>query len=210
MAATVKWRLEGKWVKNCNCAPGCPCDFWAPPTHHSCQGMFCMKVDKGSFGTIKMDGVKFGVVLHFPGPLHEGNGTVQPFIDAKAKPAQREAVLQILSGKAGNPWFEVVSSLVSTLHPPHIAPVHFEMDLKKRKAAVRVEGLLETVTEPIRNLATGAVHTIRVELPEGMEYKRAETAVAKVLKATGPVAYEWSGGHSSLATVVQTERGLVR
>ena len=22
--ATVKRRLEGKWIKNCNCAPGCP------------------------------------------------------------------------------------------------------------------------------------------------------------------------------------------
>ena len=28
--ATAKWRLKGKWLKNCNCNPGCPCDFWAP------------------------------------------------------------------------------------------------------------------------------------------------------------------------------------
>lgn len=208
--ATVKWRLEGKWIKNCNCAPGCPCDFWAPPTHHSCEGMFAMKVDKGYFGKTKMDGVKFGVVLHFPGPIHEGSGTVQPFVDARTTPAQREAILAIMSGKAGNPWFEIVASLVTTVHEPKFVPVRFEHDLKKRRAKVTVEGLLETVTEPIKNLATGGGYQIRVQLPEGMEYKMAETATATVLKATGPVSYDWANSHSSLAHVVQTEHGLVR
>ena len=205
----LKWRLEGKWIKSCNCDPGCPCDFWARPTHGECKGMFAMKVDKGYFGTTRMDGVKFGVVLHFPGPLHEGNGTVVPFVDDRARPAQREAALQIMSGKAGNPWFEVVSSLVTKVYEPRIVPVRFEHDLKKRKARVAVEGLLETVTEPIRNLATGGAHVVRVQLPDGMEYKVAETATARI-KATGPVAYEVSSGHSSLARVVQTERGLLR
>ena len=27
------WRLKGEWMKNCNCAYGCPCDFNAPPTN---------------------------------------------------------------------------------------------------------------------------------------------------------------------------------
>ncbi len=208
--AAIKWRLEGKWIKNCNCAPGCPCDFWAPPTHQSCEGMFCMKVDKGHYGKTRMDGVKFGVVLKFPGPLHEGHGTVQPFVDSKAGRPQREAALAIMSGKAGNPWFEVVASLVTTMHEPKFAPVRFEHDLKKRRAKVTVEGLLETVSEPIKNLATGGDHHIRVQLPEGMEYKTAETCTAAVLKATGAVAYDWPQGHSSLAHVVQSERGLLR
>jgi hypothetical protein len=28
----VDWRLKGEWIKNCNCAFGCPCDFNARPT----------------------------------------------------------------------------------------------------------------------------------------------------------------------------------
>jgi hypothetical protein len=207
---SIKWRLEGKWVKNCNCAPGCPCDFWARPTHGACEGMFAMKVDKGYYGKTRMDGVKFGVVLRFPGPLHEGNGTVQPFVDSRATPAQREAVLQIMSGRAGNPWFEVVSSLVTTRHEPRFVPVRFEHDLAKRRARVTVEGLLETVTEPIKNLATGGEHRIRVVLPGGMEYRSAETATATVLRAEGAIRYDWPSGHSSLAHVVQSERGLIR
>jgi len=104
----------------------------------------------------------------------------------------------------------VVASLVATLHPPHFAPVRFEHDERKRRARVTVEGLLETATQPIQNLATGAEHHIRVELAEGMEYKAAETALATVLRSTGPVSYEHRDSHSSLAHVVHIERGLVR
>ncbi len=39
---TATWRLKGKWIKNCNCAAGCPCDFRAPPTHGGCEGMLAM------------------------------------------------------------------------------------------------------------------------------------------------------------------------
>src|SRR5437667_12096496 len=55
--ATIKWRLKGKWLKNCNCNPGCPCDFWAPPTHHKCEGMLGMHVDEGFYGKTSMKGV---------------------------------------------------------------------------------------------------------------------------------------------------------
>lgn len=208
--ATIKWRLKGKWIKNCNCDPGCPCDFWARPTHTKCEGMLAMWVEEGNFGKTKMNGVKFAAQYHWPGPLHEGNGTVLPLLDEKTTPAQREAVLQILSGKAGNPWFEVVASLVTTVLEPKVVPIHFEHDLKRRKARVMIPGVLETVTEPIRNLATGGEHRIRVNLPAGMEYKSAEISQATVNKGTGPIAYNWPGSHSSLAHVEHTQAGLVR
>ena len=123
--ATIKWRLKGKWLKNCNCNPGCPCDFWAPPTHHKCEGMLGMHVDEGFYGKTSMKGVTFLAQYHWPGPLHEGNGTVLPILDERSSPPQREAVLQILSGKAGNAWFEVVASLVSRVLEPKVAKIEF-------------------------------------------------------------------------------------
>ncbi len=208
--ATIKWRLKGKWIKNCSCNAGCPCDFWARPTHTKCEGMLGMRVEEGHFGKTKMNGVKFAVQYRWPGPLHEGNGTVLPILDEKTTPAQREAVLQILSGKAGNPWFGVLASLITTVHDPKVARIQFEHDLKRRRARVVVPGLLETVTEPIRNIATGGAHKISVTLPEGMEYKKAEVCQATVNKGMGPIAYDWPASHSSLAHVVQTHAGLVR
>lgn len=206
--ASIKWRMKGKWLKNCNCDPGCPCDFWAKPTHTKCEGMLAMEVEEGQFGKTSLKGAKFAATYHWPGPLHEGRGTIQPFLDHKTTPAQREAILTILSGKAGNPWFEVVASLVTTVLEPQIVPIQIEHNLKRRRARVVIPGILETVTEPIRNIATGEAHQIRVELPGGMEYKTAEIATAVVNKATGQIKYDCPNGHSSLAHVEQTQAGL--
>ena len=102
----VKWRMKGKWLKNCSCDSGCPCDFWANPTHHKCEGMVGMIVDEGHFGDASLKGAKFVVTLKFPGPLHEGKGVVQPFFDDKMTKEQMDAIGQILMGKAGNIWFD--------------------------------------------------------------------------------------------------------
>ena len=37
------WYMEGPYVKNCNCDPGCPCDFNQKPTHGNCEGMAAMR-----------------------------------------------------------------------------------------------------------------------------------------------------------------------
>ena len=109
------WRLKGEWIKNCNCAFGCPCDFNARPTNGECKGLVAMHVAKGHFGEVSLDGLNFAAVVDFPGPLHEGNGTLQAIIDERASPAQRDALLAILSGKnsAEGTIFHIFSLIVS-------------------------------------------------------------------------------------------------
>jgi len=206
---TLDWRIKGNWLKNCNCDPGCPCDFWAEPTHHHCEGMIGMEIEEGHFGDINLDGLKFAVTYYWPGPLHEGNGTLQPILEESASPEQRDAILQILSGQAGNTWFEVVASIISTVLEPQFAPIDFEFDLPSRKARVVIPGILETVSEPITNVVTGDNHRIQVQLPDGMEYKLAETASAVVNIGTGDIKYDCPNSHSSLAYVEHTQDGLV-
>ena len=63
----------------------------------------------------RLDNIVWGGTYYWPGSLHEGNGTLQPYIIDKSTPEQREALLTIMSGKAGNAWFEVVASVVSTV-----------------------------------------------------------------------------------------------
>jgi hypothetical protein len=205
----TKWQMKGKWVKNCNCAPGCPCDFWADPTHHECEGMLAMEVDQGHFGDTRLDGVRFAVTYHWPGPLHEGNGTAQPILDERTTAPQRDALFQILTGKAGNAWFELIPTLISTFHDPVFAPIRFAFDLKGRRARVEIPGVLETVTEPISNAVSGEEHHAQIQLPNGMEYKTAEIARATVNRGTGAIKYDVPGGHSSLAYVEHTQDGLM-
>ena len=79
--AMADWKLEGEWLKNCNCAFGCPCDFNARPSNGYCKGLVAMNIKKGHFNKTKLDCLKFAVTVDFPGALHEGNGAIQPILD---------------------------------------------------------------------------------------------------------------------------------
>lgn len=203
------WRLEGDWIKNCNCAFGCPCDFNAPPTQGPCKGLVGMRITKGHFGQTKLDGLAFAAVVDFPGPLHEGNGAMQLIVDERATPEQREALFNILSGKnsAEGTIFHIFSLIVSTMHDPIFVPITFSFDKDGRVAQLVAKGVLETEVEPIKNPVTGAAHRIQVIMPEGFEHRGAEVASANI-RSTGAIKFDTKGTHSSLAHVVQTPSGV--
>jgi hypothetical protein len=203
------WRLEGDWIKNCNCAFGCPCDFNARPTDGFCKGLVGMRITKGHFGQTKLDGLTFAVVVDFPGALHEGNGIMQPIVDERATPEQREALFNILSGKnsAEGTLFHIFSLIVSTIHDPLFVPIEFSFDKDGRVARLVAKGVLETEVEPIKNPVTGAAHRIQVVMPEGFEHRQAEVASANI-RSTGAIKFDTAGTHSSLAHVVQTPSGV--
>ena len=205
----TEWLLSGEWIKNCNCAFGCPCDFMAPPTHGNCQAVLGMRIEHGHFGTTNLDGLSFFVVASWPGPLHEGNGTVQAIIDERATAEQRDGLFQILSGKhaAEGTLFHIFSLIVSTMLDPISAPIDVQFDMDRRTARVSIPGVLETESRPIRNPVTGAEHRIQIVVPEGIEHHRAEIASARN-ESTGGIKFSVAEGHSSLAKVEQTPTGV--
>ncbi|HZH28454.1 MAG TPA: DUF1326 domain-containing protein [Azospirillaceae bacterium] len=207
--AQVDWRLEGEWIKNCTCAFGCPCDFNARPTNGDCKGFLGMRITRGNFNETKLDGLGFFVTVRFPGPLHEGNGEVQPIIDERATPEQREALLGILSGQnsAEGTLFHIFSLIVTKMHDPIFAPMEFRFDKEGRTARLTVPGVLESEVQPIRNPVTGAEHRIRVVMPEGFEHIEGEVAACDI-RSTGAIKFETKGTHSTLAHVVQTPQGV--
>lgn len=207
--AASDWRLEGEWMKNCTCAFGCPCDFNAPPTQGYCKGLVAMRIAKGHFEGTRLDGLCFAITVDFPGALHEGNGTIQPIIDERATPEQRQALFDIFSGKhsAEGTLFQIVSLIVTKIHDPVFAPFEFSFDKDGRVARLVAQGVLETEVEPIKNPVTGTPHRIQVVMPEGFEHRAAEIASANI-RSTGAIPFETRDTHSSLATVVQTPDGV--
>lgn len=208
--ANANWRLEGEWLKNCICAYGCPCDFNARPTHGECKGFAGMRITKGHFEQVALDGLAFFIIVQFPGALHEGNGQAQPVIDERADPAQREALLKILSGQysAEGTLFHIFSMIVSTFHEPIFAPVRYEFDRDARTAHLDAGAALSSTVEPIKNPVTGAPHRIRVVMPEGFEHIEGEVASASLIRSGGAIAFEAHDSHSTLAHVVQTPQGV--
>ena len=207
--AHANWRLEGEWIKNCNCAFGCPCDFNARPTQGNCQGLLGMRITRGYFEAVSLDGLCFFVVVDWPGALHEGNGQAQPIIEERATAAQRDALFNIMSGQNSTEGtlFHIFSLIVSKMHEPVFAPIEFEFNKDARIALVRIPGVLETEVEPIKNPVTGAAHRIRIVMPEGFEHIEGEVASSNI-RSTGAIKYETQGCHSTLAHVTQTPQGV--
>ena len=115
---TDTWSLAGAWFKNCNCDPGCPCDFNQAPTTGQCEGMIGMRIDEGHFGDVALDGLKFAAAVWWPGRLDEGNGHVLPIVDQSANEDQRNAILTIMSGQAGGTIFEIFSAICPHVREP--------------------------------------------------------------------------------------------
>ena len=208
--AHADWRLEGEWMKNCNCAFGCPCDFNANPTQGYCKGLLGMRITKGHFESTSLDGLSFFAVVSFPGALHEGNGQLQPIIEERASPAQREALFKIMSGQnsAEGTLFHICSLIVSKMHDPIFAPMTFTFDEAARTARLVIPGVLETEVEPIKNPVTGADHRVQIVMPQGFEHRVGEVASSNI-RSSGAIKFETRGGHSTLAHVVQTPQGVV-
>ena len=207
--ALVDWRMRGPEVSSCNCDWGCPCQFNALPTHGDCRAMTGMRIDEGHFGDVTLSGLHWVGMFAWPGAIHEGAGEAFVVVDERADAAQRNAILTILSGQETEPGatiFNVFASVIDTMHPPVFLPITLEMDMEQRLGRVKVEGVIDTHVEPIRNPVTGEPHRARVSLPDGFEYRVAEYA-SGATEATGPVRLSWTSSHAHIAMLDLSTRG---
>jgi len=191
--------MEGIYFKSCNCDPGCPCDFDSRPTRGECEGVLGMSVERGSFDGVPLDGVKWAVAYHWPGPLHEGNGTVKPYFDPSTSEEQLNALGQILTGQAGGRWFEVVASIVSEVKDAAVVPIDF--DISGRTGTIKIGDLIENTFSPIKNPVTGDEETVYVQIPGGMEYGgdgRADILRSQTMSSRDEISFDHTGTHVSL------------
>jgi hypothetical protein len=185
----VEWRIRGTQLANCNCAYGCPCQFNALPTHGDCRAAVAWEFDEGHFGSVRLDGLRTVLMVSWPGPIHEGNGTMQVVIDERADPAQRDALIKIITGEETDPMatlWAVLSAMSPNKLEPLFQPIEYEVDVDARHGRFRVPGIVETVGEPIRNPVTGAEYRARIDLPHGFSYRLAEMG-SGTTRATGAI-----------------------
>ena len=60
--ANVDWCIEGLEFGNCNCGYGCPCQFEALPTHGDCREFEVIRIDRGHFGEVRLDGLNVALL----------------------------------------------------------------------------------------------------------------------------------------------------
>lgn len=208
----VDWEIKAREFANCNCAYGCPCQFNALPTDGTCRAAVGYVVDEGHFGDVDLAGVVTAGLYSWPGPIHEGKGSMQLIIDENASPAQRDAMLKIMQGEETEPMatmWSVFATMCTTKFEPLFKPIDLTIDVEARTARIVVPGVFETTGEPIRNPVTGAVHRARIDLPNGFEYAVAEIGSAST-KATGDIKFDLENTYGQFAELHLSNTGVVR
>lgn len=209
MSAT-SWTLNGAEFVHCNCDYGCPCQFSARPTQGHCQALGMVRIEQGRHGDTALDGLSCGMLLRWPGAIHEGGGEAVPIVDERASPAQREALLRIMAGEDTEPgatFFQVFASTMATVHEPVFAPVELDIDVDARSARVRVPGLVESRGEPIVNPVTGEPQVARIQLPNGFEFDICEVGRGWT-ESQDPLPLTLSDTHAHFARLRMSGSGV--
>jgi len=179
MSDKIKWSIEADFIQACNCDYGCPCEFSAPPTKGFCEGMGAWRINRGSYGNVSLDGLGLAFAAHWPKAIHEGNGTCGLLFDERANPQQREALLQICSGKAGGMPFEIIVNTFSKFLDPQYVP--FQFNFNGRNSSVKIGKAIDVAVEPIKNPVTGEPESVRVQHATGFIFKEAECVSASTM-----------------------------
>jgi hypothetical protein len=147
--ANVQWQVSGEYFEACSCDSVCPCPtsgLAARPTKGACDAGLVFHVQRGQYGTTKLDGLSFAVLLHTPGPMIQGNWTVGLVLDERASKEQRDAITTIASGQGGGPM-AALGPLIGTFAGAEAKPIKIESQGMRR--SVSIPGMLDLAIEGI-------------------------------------------------------------
>jgi hypothetical protein len=184
----------------------------ALPTHGNCEAVGTFEFDSGHYGDVDLGSTKSAFLLRWPGPIHEGNGTMQIVIDESASPEQRDALEKIMIGEdteeMATMWW-VFSAMCPTKLQTIYKPIEFEMDMETRKGRASAPGVFETEAGPIINPVSGAEHRARINLPHGFEFRVAEMAKGTT-KTSGEIELRNNqDSHVHMVEIHLSSRGVV-
>jgi len=208
----IDWRIEATTFGNCNCDLNCPCQFELDPTRGHCRGVEIGIIDRGHFGDVRLDGLRYVQSYAWPGPIYEGNGEMQSIIDVRADPDQRRALETLLHGgevEAAKTHWWVFHAMSPTVHETLFLPIEVEIDVDARRARAVIPGVLEATGTPIVSPVTGEEHRVRIDLPNGIEFEIAEVGRAST-RSSAAVVLELDDSYGQFNRIHHTGKGVVR
>lgn len=194
MRMPEKWAYKGDWVTSCNCDYGCPCNFNARPTPGHCEGIVGVRIESGTYGGTKLNGVKAVAAAWWPGAIHEGKGIAQWYFDEKMTPMQLSAMTDIVTGAAGGlPW-GVFARTFTTVLPPRSVAVTFKG--RGEDTQIRAAGHIEVEAEPIRNPVTNVESHYEIFIKSFLIFQRGHLYSNKVHTVKEPNHEKLSWNHT--------------
>jgi len=197
--ARTPYRVKLHHLESCSCDVGCNCQFGGYPAPGYCEFVVAFQVIDGHFGDVKLDGVTFVLACKYPKAIHEGNGHVALFVDAKARPEQVNALAGILSGaQGGMPW-EALAGTVGRLDGPFVTPIEIKVD--GRSSRVRIPGSLEVQWTPLTDNVSGEEKEVHIVYPKGgFLWNEGSICTTQTMRvAHGDLRFEHPGHYSAIA-----------
>ena len=134
-----KWTMRGEYMESCNCDYLCPCIYTnpqGPATNDHCTAAMVFRIDEGSCGDTKLDGLKFALVIRSGKVMADGDWVFAGVVDERADDAQRQALAAIVGGEAGGPPSFIRQHLVSDFRGVQFKPIEFDLAGLKRSVAI--------------------------------------------------------------------------
>ena len=119
--------LDGTLLEACSCGGPCPCWVGDDPDGGRCDSVNAYHIDRGRVGGVDVSNLSFVQVNQIPGNVLSGNWRAVFYIDDKASPEQKEAILNVFSGKLGGPVADV-ASLVGDRVAVHFVPIEHRVE----------------------------------------------------------------------------------
>ncbi|HZT20676.1 MAG TPA: DUF1326 domain-containing protein [Dongiaceae bacterium] len=208
----IDWEIHGLEFGNCNCSYGCPCQFNALPTHGHCRAIGFFRIDRGRFGPTRLDGLNMAFAVRWPGPVHKGKGEMQPILDVRADPEQRNGLLSIMTGKETDPmatFFAVYSAMCETFHAPIYSEIRIDIDKDARTAQCEAAGVAKGRGQPILNPVTGKEHRVGIVMPNGFEFTQNEVGRGWS-QSSGGVAFALEDSYAHWCELHLNGHGVIR
>ena len=187
----ARWTMKGQYMEACSCNFLCPCipkNATTPATHDFCKVALAFAVDAGSYGDVKLDGMRFVFFAQSKAVMSQGDWIGGLIIDTAASDAQVEAVAAIASGAAGGP-LALLAPLIGEFRGIERHPITFVKDGKS--VSVRIDGRLDQQVVGVDSVSVpGECVVVDNTFHPVNKRLNLATAVRNVISAFG---IEWRG-----------------
>jgi hypothetical protein len=164
------YSIDGSLLEACSCAGPCPCWVGDDPDGGKCDAFNAYHIDRGQIGGVDVSGLTFVQIVQIPGNVLAGNWRQVIYLDDKATPEQRQAILDAYTGKLGGPLADL-AGLIGERVAIYSAPIDHQV--VNGKGTLRVGELLYSEMAPYTDAQgrpTKLVDTVFTTIPGSPAY----------------------------------------
>jgi hypothetical protein len=151
------YNVKGQLLEVCTCNILCPCWVGEDPDYGTCDGVLAWHYDEGQINGVDVAGRTFVILTHIPGNILKGNWRIVAYVDEGASDDQRNALLDMWTGKLGGPVADL-AALVGEVLGVEQVPIDFQV--VAGKGTLKIGDAVEAELAPFKG-ATGKETTLQ-------------------------------------------------